>query len=174
MAHRNIVYNIRAIDETVHTGAGEATYKEEGLVGIVDGLHSFRTFPALVAQSPDHLPSATHLLLGVPQINDLESNVMSIYRKHRRLPLQSDDEDADFAFDTTLQCRLAEKDLLRWAQCNPEKTVGQTLYSHLDVDVNPALPPAEYHALQQAGADLPPFLTLPRASSRLSITLLLI
>ncbi len=38
VAHRDVVYNVRRIDETVHTDAGEATYKEEGLVDIVDGL----------------------------------------------------------------------------------------------------------------------------------------
>ncbi len=41
MAHRDIVYNIRRIDEMVNTGGGEATYVEEGLVDIVDGFYSF-------------------------------------------------------------------------------------------------------------------------------------
>jgi hypothetical protein len=46
-----------------------------------------------------------------------------------------------------------EKDLLRWAQCNPAQPVGSVQYSHLDVDVNRALPIDEYNALRQAGAD---------------------
>jgi hypothetical protein len=54
-----------------------------------------------------------------------------------------------------LQCRLAEKDLLRWAQCNPAQPVGSVHYSHFDVVVNPALPIDEYNALRQAFADFP-------------------
>jgi hypothetical protein len=38
VAHRDIVYDIHPITETVHTGAGEATYTEEGRVDIADGL----------------------------------------------------------------------------------------------------------------------------------------
>ncbi len=79
---------------------------------IVESLYSFRTVPALVAQKPNHLPSGTHLLLGVPQINDLDIKC-DINRKQRRLPLQSYNDDSDFAFDATLQYRLAEKDLVR-------------------------------------------------------------
>jgi hypothetical protein len=56
VAHRDIAYNIHRIAETVQTGAGEATYQEEGLVDIVDGLYSFCTVPALIAQTPNHLP----------------------------------------------------------------------------------------------------------------------
>jgi hypothetical protein len=72
VAHRDIAYAIRPISETVHTGAGEASYSEEGLVDIVDGPESFRTIPALIAQNPDQLPTSTHLLLGVTQINELD------------------------------------------------------------------------------------------------------
>jgi hypothetical protein len=64
VAHREIAYNIHPVTETVQTGAGEATYHEEGLVDIVDGLYSFRTIPALIARTPEQLPSSTHLLLG--------------------------------------------------------------------------------------------------------------
>jgi hypothetical protein len=99
VAHRDIVYGRRPIEETVYTGAGAATYTEEGFVDIVDGLYSFRTIPALVARTDDHLPSSTHLLLGVPQINDLDIKCY-VHRKQRRLPLQSYDESSDFAFDT--------------------------------------------------------------------------
>ncbi len=88
IAHRDIVYNIRAIVETVQTGAGDSNYTEEGLVDIADGRYSFRTIPALVAQTPAHLPSSTHLLLGVPQINELDIKC-DVHRKQRRLPLQS-------------------------------------------------------------------------------------
>ncbi len=138
VAHRDIVYDIRPIDETVQTGAGDATYTEEGLVDIADGLYSFRTIPALVALNPEHLPSSTHLLLGVPQINELDIKC-DVHRKQRRLPLQSYNPDADFAFDASLQYRLAEKDLLRWVECNPETPVGTTKYSHKDVAINPVL-----------------------------------
>jgi hypothetical protein len=112
VAHRDIAYGIHRIAETVQTGAGEATYQEEGLVDIVDGLYSFRTVPALIAQTLEHLPSSTHLLLGVQQINDLDIKC-DVHRKQSRLTLQSYDPDADFAFDSSLQCRLAEKDLVR-------------------------------------------------------------
>ncbi len=111
VAHRDITYGIHLIQETVQTGAGEASYQEEGLVDIVDGLYSFRTIPALIAQTPDHLPSSTHLLLGVQQINDFDIKC-DLHRKQRRLPLQSYDPDSDFAFDVSLQCCLAEKDLV--------------------------------------------------------------
>ncbi len=76
-----------------------------------------------------------------------------MHRKQRCLPLQSYDLDADFAFDAALQYRLAEKDLVRWAECNPAVPVGTVQYSHLDVDVNPDLPPPEQAALRQASAD---------------------
>jgi hypothetical protein len=108
VAHREIAYDIHRVAETVQTGAGEATYHEEGLVDIVDGLDSFRTVPVLIAQTPAHLPSSTHLLLGVQQINDLNIKC-DVHRKQRRLPIQSYDLDSDFAFDVALQCRLAEK-----------------------------------------------------------------
>jgi hypothetical protein len=68
-----------------------------------------------------------------------------VHRKTRRLPLQSYDETADFAFDSALQQRLAEKDLQRWADCNPESKVGSVKYSHLDGDVNPLLQPPIYN-----------------------------
>ncbi len=152
VAHRDIVYGRRPIAETVYTGAGVATYTEEGLVDIADGFYSFRTIPALVAQTDDHLPSSTYLLLGVSQINELDVKC-DVHRKARRLPLQSYDETADFSFDAALQQRLAEKDLQRWADCNPESKVGSVKYSHLDVDVNPALQPHEITALRQASAD---------------------
>jgi hypothetical protein len=143
VAHRDIVYGRRPIEETVYTGAGAATYTEEGLVDIADGLYSFRTIPALVAQNADHLPSSTYLLLGVPQINELDVKC-DVHRKTRRLPLQSYDETADFAFDSALQQRLAEKDLQRWADCNPESKVGSVKYSHLDVDVKEYVPSITY------------------------------
>jgi hypothetical protein len=152
VAHREIAYHIHRVAETVQTGAGEATYQEEGLVDIVDGLCSYRAIPALIAQTHAHLPSSTHLLLGVQQINDLDIKC-DVHRKQRRLPLQSYDPDSDFAFDVTLQCRLAEKDLMRWAEFNPEIPVGTVRYSYLDVDVNPALSADEHAAIVQAGAD---------------------
>ncbi len=149
VAHRDIVYGLRPIEETVYTGAGASTYTEEGLVDIVDGLYSFRTIPALVARTADRLPSSTHLLLGVPQLNELDVKC-DIHCKQRRLPLQSYDEQSDFAFDMALQHRLAEKDLQRCADCNPETKVATVIYSHLDVDVNSALQPHEIAALRQA------------------------
>ncbi len=95
LAHREIAYDIRCVCETVQTGAGEATYQEEkGLVDIVDGIYSYRTIPALIAQTLEHLPSSIHLLLGVQQIND-QDNKCDVHRKHRRLPLQSYDPESD-------------------------------------------------------------------------------
>jgi hypothetical protein len=155
VAHRDIANDIRSVSETVHTGAGEATYQEEGSVDIVDGLYSYRTIPAIIAQTPEDLPSSTQLLLGVQQINDLDIKC-DVHRKQRRLPLQSYDPESDFAHDASLQCRLAEMDLLRWAETNPATPVGTVRYSHLEVDVNPQLPPEEYAAVRQAGADFVP------------------
>jgi hypothetical protein len=100
VAHRDIVHGRHPIEETVYTGAGAATYTEEGLVDIADGLYSFRTIPALVAQTDDHLPSSTYLLLGVPQINELDVKC-DVHRKTRRLPLQSYDETAGFSFSSS-------------------------------------------------------------------------
>jgi hypothetical protein len=77
VAHRDIVYDIRPIDETMQTGAGDATYTEEGLVDIANGLYSFRTIPALVALTPEHLPSSTHLLLGVSRCNPTIQTLIS-------------------------------------------------------------------------------------------------
>jgi hypothetical protein len=88
----------------------------------------------------------------VPQINDLDIKC-DVHRKTRRLPLQSYDENSDFSFDVALQHSLAENDLQRWADCNPEVKVWSVRYSHLDVDVNTALQPHEIAALRQASAD---------------------
>jgi hypothetical protein len=138
VASRSITYNIRKITESVSTGAGPSEYhEEEGLVDISDGLYSFRTVPALVAFSPHHLPSSCALLLGVPQLNELDICV-DIHRKQRRLPLQSYNPDIQLAAPIHLECRLSEKDLVTWAAHNADKPVGFTRYSHLDVDINPA------------------------------------
>jgi hypothetical protein len=132
VAHRDIVYNTRPIHENLTTGGGNTEYHEEGLVDIVDGPCSFRTIPALVATDPIHLPSKCLLLLGVPQLNELNIK-LDTHRKARRLPLESYDPAIDFSADTHLQCRMAEKDLLAWADHNKETPVGYTQYSHLDV-----------------------------------------
>jgi hypothetical protein len=120
---------------------------------MADGLYYFRTIPALVVQTTDHLPSSTYLLLGVPQINELDIK-RDVHRKMRCLPpLQSYNKTAELSFDAALQHRLAEKDLQRWADCNPESKVGSVKYSHLNVDVSSALLPHEIAAFCQAGAD---------------------
>jgi hypothetical protein len=75
VAHRDIVYGVRPITERLSTGRGMIQYDEEGLVDIVDGSCSFRTIPALVAHHSSHLPKKCMLLLGVPQINDLDIQV---------------------------------------------------------------------------------------------------
>jgi hypothetical protein len=78
------------------------------LVDIVDGPCSFRTITALVAHDPSHLPTKCLLLLGVPQINELDIK-LDTHRTSRRLPLQSYDPTVDFSADTHLQCRLAKR-----------------------------------------------------------------
>jgi hypothetical protein len=123
---------VRPIRENLSTGGGETVYYEEGLVDVVDGPCSFRTIPALVAHDPSHLPTKCLLLLGVPQTNELDIK-LDTHRLSRRLPLQSYDPAIDFSADTHLQCRLAEKDLLAWAENHKDTTVGYTQYSHLDV-----------------------------------------
>ena len=132
VAHRDIVYAVRPIHERLSTGGGETEYHEEGLVDIADGPCSFRTVPALVANHPTHLPSKCLLLLGVPQINDLDIK-LDTHRTARRLPLQSYDPTIDFSADTHLQCRMSEKDLLAWAEHHKDTPVGSITYSHLDV-----------------------------------------
>ena len=101
VAHRDIVYNVRAIHERLSTGGGATQYFEEGLVDLVDGPCSFRTIPALVAHHPSHLPSKCLLLLGVPQINELDIK-LDTHRRSRRLPLESYDPTLDFSADTHL------------------------------------------------------------------------
>jgi hypothetical protein len=98
----------------------------------VDGPCSFRTIPALVATQPSHLPQKYLLLLGVPQLNELDIK-LDTHRTTRRLPLQSYDPTIDFAADTHLQCRMSEKDLLAWAEHHQDAPVGYTQYSHPDV-----------------------------------------
>jgi hypothetical protein len=132
VAHRDIVYGVRPIHESLTTGGENTDYHEEGLVDIVDGPCAFRTIPALVASDPAHLPTKCLLLMGVPQLNELNIK-LDTHRKARRLPLESYDPSIDFSADTHLQCRMSEKNLLTWAEHNKETTVGYTMYSHLDV-----------------------------------------
>jgi hypothetical protein len=132
VASRDIVYNVHPVLEHLSTGGGDTEYMEEGLVDIVDGPCSFRTIPALVATQPSHLPHNCLLLLGVPQLNDLDIK-LDTHRTSRRLPLQSYDPTIDFSADTHLQCRMSEKDLLAWAEHHKDTPVGYTKYSHEDV-----------------------------------------
>jgi hypothetical protein len=134
--------------ESVGTGAGASEYFEEGFIDIADGLYSFRTLPALVASSPHHLPSSCSLLLGVPQLNALDIRV-DVHRKQRNLPLSSYDPDIILAAESPLECRLSEKELEKWATHNASKPVGSVPYSYLDIDVNPALSPAELAQIRE-------------------------
>jgi hypothetical protein len=133
--------------ESVGTGAGTSEYFEEGFIDIADGLYSFRTLPALVASSPHHLPSSCALLLGVPQLNELDIRV-DVHRKQRKLPLSSYDPTIILAADSPLDCRLSEKDLDKWATHNSSKPVGSVPYSYLDVDINPALSPEQQEQIK--------------------------
>ena len=152
VAHRSIVYNVRPIHESLSTGGGSTDYHEEGLVDIVDGPCSFRTIPALVASDPSHLPAKCLLLMGVPQLNELNIK-LDTHRKARRLPLESYDPSIDFSADTDLQCHMSEKDLLTWAEHHAETPVGYTLYSHLDVVYGvDTLAPDEIDQLRAASA----------------------
>ncbi len=152
VAHRDIVYNTRPIHENLSTGGGNTEYHEEGLVDIVDGPCSFRTIPALVATDPTHLPAKCLLLLGVPQLNELNIK-LDTHRRARRLPLESYDPDIDFSADTHLQCRMSEKDLLAWADHNKETPVGYIQYSHLDVIYSiDTLSPYELRQVRAASA----------------------
>jgi transposase InsO family protein len=147
VAHRDIVYNVRAIHEQLSTGGGATQYYEEGLVDIVDGPCSFRTVPALVANHPTHLPSKCLMLLGVPQINELDIK-LDTHRRQRRLPLESYDPTLDFQADTRLQCFLSEKDLVTWAAHHHDVPVGTVAYSHLDVIYCDTLTPDEIAQLR--------------------------
>jgi hypothetical protein len=132
VASRDIVYNVHPVLEHLSTSGGNTEYTEEGLVDIVDGPCSFHTIPALVATQPTHLPRKCLLLLGVPQLNELDIK-LDTHRVTPRLPLQSYDPTLDFAADVELQCRMSEKDLLAWAEHHHNTPVGYTQYSHLDV-----------------------------------------
>jgi hypothetical protein len=147
VAHRDIVYSTRPIMERLSTGGGLTQYNEEGLVDIVDGPCSFRTLPALVAHHPSHLPSKCLILLGVPQINELDIK-LDTHRKSRRLPLESYDPSFDFHADTRLQCHLSEKDLMTWAEFHHDVPIGQIHYSYLDVVYFDGLTPLELEQLQ--------------------------
>jgi hypothetical protein len=171
VAHRDIVYSIRPIHECLTTGGGNTDYHEEGLVDIVDGPCSFRTIPALVASNPTHLPTKCLLLLGVPQLNELNIK-LDTHRKARRLPLESYDPSIDFSADTHLQCRMSEKDLLTWAEHNKETPVGYTKYSHLDVIYSgDTLSPDELRQLRAASAKYKTFTTPPKVPFPLSPTI---
>ncbi len=98
----------------------------------MDGPLSSRTIPALVAHHKSHLPTNCLLLLGVPQLNELDIK-LDTHRKIRRLPLESYDPLLDFDADTRLQCRLSEKDLLAWAEHHLDSPIGHTQHSYLDV-----------------------------------------
>jgi hypothetical protein len=106
----------------VGTGAGASDYFEEGFIDIADDLYSFRFLPALVASSPHHRPSSCSLLLGVPQLNELDIRV-DVHRKQRHLPLSSYDPAIILAEESLLECRLSEKDLETWARYNASKLV---------------------------------------------------
>jgi hypothetical protein len=149
VAHRDIVYNIRTIHEQLSTGGGSTHYYEEGFVDLVDGPLSFRTIPALVAHHKSHLPANCLLLLGVPQLNELDIK-LDTHRKTRRLPLESYDPLFDFDADTRLQCRLSEKDLLAWAEHHLDTPVGHTQYSYLDVIYPEGMAPEEVAQLRAA------------------------
>ncbi len=123
MASREIVYNVHLVLEHLSTGGGNTEYTEEGLVDIVDGPCSFHTIPALVATQPTHLPWKCLLLLGVPQLNELDIN-LNTHHVTPRLPLQSYDPTIDFAADVDLQCCMSEKDLLAWAEHHHNTPVG--------------------------------------------------
>ncbi len=147
VAHRDIVYNIRPIMERLSTGGGLTQYNEEGLVDIVDSSCSFRTIPALVAHHPSHLPKRCMLLLGVPQLNDLDIKI-DTHRKTRGLPLASYDPTVDFAADTRPQCYLTEKDLLAWAEHHHATPIGTIHYTYLDVVYFDGLAPDEIAQLR--------------------------
>jgi hypothetical protein len=147
VSHRDIVYHIRPIMERLSTGGGLTQYNEEGLVDIVDGPCSFRTIPALVAHHPSHLPKRCMILLGVPQLNDLDIKI-DTHRKTRGLPLESYDPTVDFAADTRPQCYLAERDLLAWAEHHHATPIGTIHYTYLDVVYFDGLAPDEIAQLR--------------------------
>jgi hypothetical protein len=152
MASRDILYNVHPVLEHLSTGRGNTEYTEEGLVDIVDGPCSFRTIPALVASQPAHLPQKCLLLLGVPQLNELDIKV-DTHRTNRRLPLQSYDPTIDFSADTHLQCRMSEKDLLAWAEHHKDTPVGFTKYSHHDIVYSlDTLSPVELQQLREVSS----------------------
>ncbi len=126
----------------VSTGGGLAQFDEEGLVDIVDGPSSFRTIPALVVQHPSHLPKHCMLLMGVPQINDFDTQ-LDTHRKTRGLPLASYDPSIDFSADMRLQCHLSEKDLLVWAEHHIGTSVDTMQYTYLDVEYFDGFTPDE-------------------------------
>ncbi len=147
VAHRSIVYDVRAISERLSTGGGPTEYTEEGFVDLVDGPYSFRTIPALVASHFSHLPKKCMILLGVPQLNDLDIQV-DLHHKTRGLPLASYDPQLDFSADTRLQCRLSEKDLLALAEHHHDVPVGTVKYTYLDVVYFDGLAPDELEQLR--------------------------
>ena len=89
------------------------------------------------------------LLLGVPQLNDMDIQV-DTHRKTRGLPLLSYDPTIDFDAGTRLQCYLSEKDLLAWADFHHDAPIETTPYSYLDVIYFDGLAPDELVQLRAA------------------------
>jgi hypothetical protein len=130
-------------------GAYLTQYDEEGLVDLVDGPCSFFTIPALVAQDPSHLLKRCLLLLGVPQLNDLDIQV-DTHRKTRGLPLASYDPTIDFVADMRPQCYLSEKYLLAWAEHQHDTSIGVIYYTYHDVAYFDGLAPEQLDQLRAA------------------------
>jgi hypothetical protein len=89
------------------------------------------------------------LLLGVPQLNDLDIQV-DTHRKTRDLPLVSYDPTIDFDADIRLQCHLSEKDLLAWSEFHHDTPLEVAPYTYLDVLYFDGLAPDELAQLRAA------------------------
>jgi hypothetical protein len=89
------------------------------------------------------------LLLGVPQLNELDIQV-DTHRKTRGLPLTSYDPQIDFAADTRLQCHLSQKDLVTWAEHHKDASMDTIHYTYLDVIYDDSLSSDELAQLRHA------------------------
>jgi hypothetical protein len=80
VAAPEFVYNKRQIMESFGTGAGTSEYFEEGFIDIALLPHPARSRGFM----PHHLPSSCSLLLGVPQLNELDI-LLDVHKKQRKL-----------------------------------------------------------------------------------------
>ena len=203
IADSRYIYGKHAIEESVNTGGGAASFTEEGFVDMDIGNGSIATVPALVATSPHQLPTGCSILLGQAQLNDLDVS-MNDHMRVRGLPLvchvtvAEDDlalgpvsQYSESPASNELKWYLGEKDLKRWFEHNKHKSVHHAVYTYKDIHLwtedhpefdpskAPPLPPEVVAVLQKSNSEFGVVFevdkgTLPKAADHPPVELNLI